>query len=263
MNRNLEVFEQLTTRDVRPHTIYCMAHAASLPLPESQSKSLLKVANKRLFPRLSDPSFLMLRSRRRIFEKWIDQFETNLAILDVGGRYQPYRPLLSDKTRRYLACDILRTELVDVIGHGELLPFAANTFDVVIATQVFEYFSDPHNAARQIYAVLKSGGCLMMSVAATAPRFVDDECWRFAPKGIRETLSSFSSVVIVPELSSIGGVVRTLNLAINTFSRNKLLRAFASVTVCPLLNLIGAALEALHITKNDQFTPNYSVLAIK
>ena len=212
---------------------------------------------------MTDPSFLMLRSRRLIFKKWIDQLNTNLAILDVGGRYQPYRPLFSDKTSRYLACDILQTELVDVIGRGELLPFAANTFDVVVATQVFEYFSDPHNAARQIHAVLKSGGCLMMSVAATAPRFVDDECWRFTPSGIRKILSSFSQVVIVPELSSIGGVVRTLNLAINTFARNKLLRALASVTVCPLLNLIGGALEALHLTTNDQFTPNYSVLAVK
>ncbi|HZQ17136.1 MAG TPA: methyltransferase domain-containing protein [Terriglobales bacterium] len=240
-----------------------MAHAASLSVPESQSKLLLKVANKRLFPRLTDPSFLMLRSRRRTFEKWIDQLDKNLAILDVGGRYQPYRPLFSGKARRYLACDILQTELVDVIGHGELLPFAANTFDVVVATQVFEYFPNPHNAARQMHAALKPSGCLMMSVAATAPRFVDDECWRFTPKGIRETLSSFSSVVIVPELSSIGGVLRTLNLAVSAFSRNKLLRALVSVTVCPLLNLIGAGLEALHITNNDQFTPNYSVLAIK
>ena len=205
----------------------------------------------------------MLRSRRRIFEKWIDHLPANLAILDVGGRYQPYRPLFSEKARRYLACDILQTELVDVIGQGELLPFAPNTFDVVVATQVFEYFSNPHNAADQVHAVLKPRGCLMMSVAATAPRFVDDECWRFTPKGIRQVLSSFSSVIIVPELSSIGGVTRTLNLAINTFSRNKVLRSLASVTVCPLLNLIGAGLEALHITNNDQFTPNYSVLAIK
>lgn len=263
MRPRLEVFEQLTTCDVRTHTIDCMAHAVSVSLPESESNLLLKVANKRLFPGLTDPSFLILRSRRHIFEKWIDGFEKNLAILDVGGRYQPYRPLFSGKARRYLACDILRTELVDVIGQGELLPFAANTFDVVIATQVFDCFSDPHNAAGQIHGVLKSGGCLMMSVAAAAPRFVDDECWRFTPKGIRQILSSFSSVVIVPELSSIGGVMRTLNLAINTFCRNKFLRSLASITVCPLLNLIGAGLEALHLTNNDQFTPNYSVLAIK
>jgi hypothetical protein len=29
------------------------------------------------------------------------------------------------------------------------------------------------------------------------------------------------------------------------------------------LNLIGLALEELRITGNDQFTPNYSVLAVK
>lgn len=230
----------------------------------SERDLLHKTANARLHPSITDPNFLVLRSRRLIFEKWISQLEgEDLAILDVGGRYQPYRPLLETKASRYVACDVTRTELVDVVGNGESLPFAADTFDVVIATQVFDYFAQPHKAAEQIRAVLKPGAWLMMSVASVAPRFRDDEYWRFTPAGIREILSGFSRVTIVPELSSIGGVIRMMNLAANTFARSQSLRAFTSITVCPLLNLVGLGVEALRITHNDQFTPNYSVLAIK
>lgn len=239
----------------------------AFPLPfdgRAQSETLLKTANARLYPPLTDPNFLVLRSRRLIFQRWIAELcGGELSILDVGGRYQPYRPLFESKTGRYIACDIARTELVDVVGNGESLPFATDTFDVVVATQVFDYFPQPQKAAGQIRAVLKPGGCLMMSVASVAPRFRDDEYWRFTPRGIREILADFSQVTIVPELSTVGGVIRMTNLAVNTLAIYPMLRALASVTICPLLNLAGLAFERLQLTNNDQFTPNYSVLAIK
>ncbi len=225
---------------------------------------LIRTAADRLQPSLTDPSFLVLRSRRKIFQRWIATFEdAELSILDIGGRYQPYRPLLADRIGRYVACDILHTAAVDVVGSGEALPFAANAFDVAIATQVFEYFPQPHKAAAEIYSVLKPGGALLMSVAAQAPRFVDEECWRFTPAGIRATLSMFSKIEIVPETSSLGGLLRTVNLGMHSFVRYRLLRKLQEVTACACLNLFGMALESLKLTRNDQFTPNYSVLAIK
>ncbi len=186
-----------------------------------------------------------------------------MKILDVGGRYQPYRPLFGNHVARYVACDTLKTEFVDVVANGELLPFAANTFDVVIATQVLEYISRPRAAAEQIHAVLKPGGSLLMSAVAMAPRFGDEEYWRFTPRGIRSILSAFNNVQIVAETSSIGGLFRTANLATHTFAHFGILRKLHELTICPCLNFFGMALENLKLTRNDQFTPNYSVLAIK
>lgn len=239
--------------------------ALPLAVPRSSERDLLlKVAHQRLYPRLTDPNFLVLRSRRLIFQKWIaDIAGDQPSILDVGGRYQPYRPFFNGRDNRYVGYDILQTELVSVVGDGEWLPFAPESFDVVIATQVFEYFSQPQKAAEEIYATLKLGGCLLMSAVSAAPRFVDEERWRFTPKGIRTVLSSFSDVTIVPETSSFGGLLRTINLAVHSFSRYQILRELAEHTICPLLNLTGLALESLRFTANDQFTPNYSVLAIK
>ena len=230
----------------------------------SQGLDLLEVAHQRLYPSLSNPNFLVLRSRRLIFQEWIKGLDRQtLTILDVGGRYQPYRPLFGSRVLRYVACDLTRTELVDVLATGESLPFAAETFDVVVCTQVFEYFSDPHLAAREIHEALKPNGALFMSVASFAPRFVHEEKWRYTPSGIRSVLSPFSEVTVVPETTSIGGLVRAVNLGLQSFAYYLVLRKLLGMTICRCLNVAGLALENMNLTSNDQFTPNYSVLAIK
>jgi len=233
------------------------------PKSSTGKDELQQIAARRLFPRLTDPSFLVLRSRREIFKRWMAELGQSLVVLDVGGRYQPYRPLLDGRVSHYVAVDILQTELVDVVGSGDALPFPENTFDVVILTQVLEYFPQPQAAVQQIYSVLKPGGKLLMSVPAFAPRFGDDQRWTFTPKGITETLALFRAVEIVPELSSVGGLIRTANLAVNTMARYEPVRKAVQVTICPLLNLLGMGLEELRLTKGDQFTPNYSVRAVK
>jgi hypothetical protein len=103
----------------------------------------------------------------------------------------------------------------------------------------------------------------MMSVASLAPRFVDEECWRFTRGGIRATLSFFSSVEIIPETTSIAGLLRLLNLGLHSFTYYAPIRKLYELTICPCLNLIGLAVESAKLTSNDQFAANYSVLARK
>ena len=225
---------------------------------------LSELAHYRLFPPLTEPSYLVLSSRRKIFTLWIDQLgDRPLRVLDVGGRYQPYRPLLQNKIASYVAVDVVKTEFVTVVADGQALPFAPGSFDLIIATQVFEYFSNPTLAAKQMHAVLRSGGVLLASVSEFAPRFADEERWRFTPLGIRTILASFEKVDIVPEVHSIGGVLRALNVAGNTFVLYESARFVYRRAISPVLNLLGVGLEALHLTSNDSFTSNYSVRAVK
>jgi len=229
-----------------------------------QADQTTVVGHRRLYPSITDPNYLVLRARRGIFTDWIGRLsERRLRVLDVGGRYQPYRPLLNGRVAQYVSVDLLRTESVDVIASGEALPFQAETFDLVIATQVFDCFRDPYAAALQIHRVLKPGGALLMSVAAVAPRFADVEHWRFMPTGIRSVLAAFSSVEISPEVYSLGGLCRTLNVALHSLAKFGVMRKTFSITICPALNLLGLGLEWLKLTDNDQFAPNYSVLARK
>jgi len=183
--------------------------------------------------------------------------------LDIGGNYQPYRPLFDGAIDRYFSLDLIKTEFVNVVGDAETMPFASESFDLVIATQVFEYFRDPSATAKQVLRVLKPGGVLLASFAACTPRFVEDERWRFTPSGLRTILEPFATVEIIPELHSVAGLVRTVNLGLDAFVRYKTARLVYRLTLSPMLNLLGLALEGLNLTSNDQFATNFSVRAVK
>jgi SAM-dependent methyltransferase len=206
----------------------------------------------------------VLRARRIIFSNWIKELEKRpLRILDVGGRYHPYRPLLAGRIGRYVAVDVEKTALVTVVADGQALPFAPESFDLAMATQVFEYFPDPHLAARQIHSALRPNGVLFASLVSFAPRFVEPERWRFTREGIRSVFAPFAQVEVVPEIGSIGGIFRAANLAGNFLVRYNSARVVYNFTICPMLNLLGRGLEQLNLTSDDRFTSNYSVRAIK
>jgi SAM-dependent methyltransferase len=222
-----------------------------------------KTALRRLYPSITDPSYLVLRSRRLQFAAWAAQLHgKRLAILDVGGRYRPYRPLF-ESVDRYVAVDPVKSEFIDIIADGQNLPFASATFDVVIATQVFDYFPDPFKAAKEMERVLKPEGVLLGSFPACAPRFVDRELWRFTDAGLRALLEPFEKVEIIPELHSVAGLIRTVNIGLDLFVRYNSARHVYRFTVCPVLNVLGLVLETLKLSSNDQFTPNYSVRAMR
>lgn len=227
-------------------------------------EELQKLAQRRLRPSIANPNYLVLRGRTRLITRWIEQIPgKDLRVLDIGGRYQPYRPLLQQRVRQYVALDVVATRLVDAVGKGEQLPFHANTFDVVIATGVFEYFPKPHIAAEQVYDVLKPGGVLLMSVGAVSPRFVDDEHWRYMRSGLRSVLAPFAQVEIVPEVFSLGGFCRLINAGLNIFAKYEFVRRSFSVTIFPLVNIAGLVLEKLSLSTNDQMAGNYCALARK
>jgi SAM-dependent methyltransferase len=225
---------------------------------------LIKIAAGRLHPSITNPAYLVLRRRRIILDGWLRGISRDrLVVLDIGGRYQPYRPLIEGRIERYVALDVLRTEFVDVVGSGQTLPFKDDTFDLVIATGVFEYFAEPRVAASEVHRVLKPGGHLIMSVGGVTQRFVDLEHWRFLPAGLKSILEPFSKVTIVPEVTSAGGVMRFNAGALSSLARYEFLRQILHFTVVPLLNITGLALESAKITSNDQISSNFAALAEK
>ena len=225
---------------------------------------LLKIANARLYPSLTNPAYLVHRKRRLILSKWLESIPgERLFVLDIGGRYQPYRPLIEHRIQRYVALDVLSTPFVDVLGKGEQIPFKANTFDLVIATGVFEYFPEPRVAAIEIHRVLKPGGHLMISVGAITPRAVDESHWRFLPAGLKYVLGAFSKIEIVPEVTSIGGFLRLTAGALGIFAKYGFVRWILQQTATPVLNLMGLFLESTGISTNDQISSNYCALAQK
>ena len=227
-------------------------------------ENLDREAMARLRPSLTNPSWLVLRRRTAIFEKWLTRIDAqHLDVLDVGGRLQPYRPLLAARLSSYVALDIRKTPKVTIVGRGEQIPLPNDRFDLVLCTQVLEYIADPRQLIAEIHRVLRPGGHLFLSVPAVAPQDSDQDAWRFLPHSLQILLTGFSSVEIVAEGTSISGVFRTLCLATAFFTRPMFLRKPLRLTLVPLLNLTAAFLERSSATSNDSFAANFSACARK
>src|SRR5712691_11285496 len=181
---------------------------------------VMQQGRERLFPSLTNPNWLVLRERRRIFNHWLIQLQsTDLDVLDVGGRIQPYRALIADRVRRYIAVDLRLTPLVNVRARAEELPLGDNQFDLVICTQVLEYVAQLSLVISEIRRVLRPGGTFLLSVPSACPMDAAEECWRFLPHGLRHLLSGFTRVEVVAEGSSVAGFFRTVNTCFDIFVR--------------------------------------------
>lgn len=105
--------------------------------------------------------------------RYYREFAGAKRILDLGcgagefGRFRPgpdievigvdVDPLAVELASRYE-----RAVRVDL--ECESLPFAEETFDAVLAKDIFEHLREPSNAVREAYRVLRPGGVLVASV---------------------------------------------------------------------------------------------------
>jgi len=233
-----------------------------MPL-RSALEQVQRESQARLYPSLTNPNWLILRRRRQTFEAGLDRLPpSGLSVLDIGGRLQPYRPLLGDRARSYIAVDLRMSPLVNVAAAAEALPFPDEQFDFVICTQVFEYLPDPALAVAEIKRVLRKGGVLFLSAPSVFLRENNREYWRFLPEGLRHLLREFETVQVTPEGNSVAGFFRTCNVFLASFFRPRILAPLWQCTLVPFLNVAGCIVERI-AGDNDQFTVNYSVWARK
>lgn len=221
-----------------------------------------ELSRRILLPRLTDPDYLVHRARREILSGWCDQLPASeLLVLDVGGRLQPYRALLAARAVRYFAVDPVFEGMLDVAALGERLPFLDASFDLVICTQVLNYASSPPQVLAEIHRVLKPGATLFLTVPAIFPQ-MHDQRWRFMPDGLQVLLADFADIEIVSEGGSIAGFCRTINSFLETFVRSELVHRLLRVAIFPAVNLAGLSLDPLSRGRVS-FTTNYSCRARK
>lgn len=227
-------------------------------------EAALELSSRILFPKIGDPDYLVQRARREIIASWCGELSSErgtLTVLDVGGRLQPYRPLLDGRAALYIAIDPVFEGLLDVAAIAERLPFRDASFDLVICTQVLNYASSPSQAIAEVRRVLKQGGILYLTVPAIFPR-MHDYRWSFMPEGLKILLGDFSETEIRAEGGSIAGMCRTINVFLETFVRSDLAHRVLRKSVYPLTNAIGLSMDRVSRGRVN-FTVNYSCRARK
>ncbi len=197
----------------------------------------------RLDPSMRDVDSLIFHHRRPILVKWLEELAGPLDVLDLGGRIQPYRPLIDAKTQLYVGVDLQFEGMVDVIGNVQSLPFAGNSVDLVICTDTLQYVPDAAAAVEEMRRVLKPGGVLLLSTRGVYPEH-HDELWRFLPDGLRYMARRFASVETAYEGGSGSGLMTALNVLLHRRLNGRGARLAACSTI-PLLNLVGLALDRI------------------
>ena len=222
----------------------------------------MKLGRERFNPGLCNPDFLVYQQRKKQFTQWLAEIPgEDLCVLDVGGRIQPYRPLVEHRLGLYVAIDPQFEGLLDVVAIGEQIPFRESSFDIVICSQVLGYVSNPAKVVAEIHRVLRPGGVLVLSAPALFPQH-HDERWRFLREGYSVLMEPFATVEVAPEGYSIAGFLRTLNVCLGLLFSRGFLNKIVCCTLVPVLNVMGVALDKLSF-KSERFTTNYSVLARK
>ncbi len=123
-------------------------------------------------------------------------------VLDIGAGEAPYRELFSEHT--YVTLDYDDTPHsgeVDLRGAADAIPAEADTFDVILCTQVLEHVPRPLQALREFHRVLGPGGLLVATVPFTWEEHERPyDFFRYTRYGIEQLLSEagFGEIEVRP-----------------------------------------------------------------
>lgn len=86
-------------------------------------------------------------------------------LLDFGGGSKPYQDLFKN-SQNYFSIEVFSNKenlKSDIYYNGSELPFADNTFDSILCTEVFEHVEKLDDVIDELYRVLKPGGRMIVT----------------------------------------------------------------------------------------------------
>ncbi len=210
----------------------------------------------RLHPRVGDRDYLHLAPLAAIVRREIGPVipAGGARVLDLGCGWKPYAPLFYGRSRSYVGIDVARPSAAEVLGVGEHLPFAKESFDVVLCTQVLEHDPEPQRTVDEAHRVLARGGVLILSTHGVWFKHGEADYWRWTDAGLRRVMAAFEHV----EVHNCGGQYSALFQLLNLYADPI---PFGRRLLYLVNNLLGTALD--RILPAENLIANYVVVAIK
>jgi SAM-dependent methyltransferase len=198
-----------------------MSSTRQAPLSETLDLANWPAASRRA-PGYGERHYLSLSVLARDIRAAVDRTfpdRTDLRALDIGCGAKPYLPLVAHRASSYRGLDSEPGEYVDDIGGAESLPYADESFDLVLCTQVLEHVFEPDTVLREIHRVLAPGGLALVSthgvhVFHPDPPEQGQDFWRWTHAGLAllfRRIASWSSVEVRPNGNMIA-CMATLSL---------------------------------------------------
>jgi SAM-dependent methyltransferase len=168
-------------------------------------------------------------------------------VLDVGSsagsftgrsRFTGARMALSDAAL-VASVDVSARHRPSIVADGHVLPFASESFDIVLANNVIEHLHDPAAGVAEMRRVLKPGGELLFTIPFLYPIHESPHDYtRFTVHGLRRLFRDFAEV----DIRERGGVFSTVAQFAFMMTRAadpvRLGGAIRAVLYLPLLGLV-------------------------
>lgn len=247
------------------------------------------VVGKRINRERHDPTLLgTLVNPNYLSRRYLKQFVAAHAacitgkVLDFGGGEKPYRQLFS--CHEYLSLEyapalasggiardhsVRRRAAADVFYDGHVIPFPEQTFDAIVATEVFEHLFNLDDILKELHRVLKDDGRMLLTIPfAIHEHEVPNDFARYTSFGIQHLLERANfECVVVDRLGSYPAViVQQLIWCLYGRARTgtavqRLASSIGLVGVMPL-NLAFHPLRPSAVNKQEHFL-NLGIVAYK
>lgn len=172
-------------------------------------------------------------NRRLLVNKSISSIKVNKnwkKVLVVGVGKDPYRKLFGN-LEKYVRLDIvLDKDKVDVVADAHFLPFGEQSFDCIMAIEVFEHLEFPETFVAESYRVLKSGGSFFVSVPFMFHEHGDpSDFWRPTKFKLKKIFSKFRKLNINPQGNRIQVIFDLITTTKSFFGFFKFFRLFSHI----------------------------------
>lgn len=149
-----------------------------------------RILHRKIFP----------TAHRKLLEKKIDKHFEQISgnVLVLGAGYEPYRQLLKASESICLTDISDENAKIDVVADAHDIPFANETFDAVIALELFEHLQHPAAVSSETLRVLRPGGQALMSIPFMFRIHGDPfDFQSFTERGLTELFCDFSNVKVI------------------------------------------------------------------
>jgi SAM-dependent methyltransferase len=211
-----------------------------------------ETAERRLYPRITDTDWLVLRELRSAVEGFAAlTADRGKVAIDFGCGSEPYRSIFESKGTVYRGADFTDADIL--INDEGRVDARSASFDLVLSFQVLEHVHNVGNYLSEAHRLLHKGGWLILSTHGT---------WLYHPHP--EDHRRWTRHGLIVEMADHGFETVKCASVLGPLSWTTLLRLTCAYHACLRLPVIGRPLaNALAIALNarayleDMLTPEW------
>ena len=141
-------------------------------------------------------------------------------LLDVGCGMKPYEKNFLPFVEKYYGIEYspdsgYRGNRADIASDATNLPFADESFDTILCTEVLEHVSDPEKVVSEFARVLKPDGIVITTAPFFYPIHAAWDFFRYSPDGIAAIMKRYG--LVVEEVRPHSGTGLTIAIMINIY----------------------------------------------